>query len=298
MRARQFSVCFSVLLGLLVITAPTRLAAQTPDAAKASDAKQLTPPAEAKRITIYDDLRYREGSSNSWRLDLAMPENFGGEKHPVLMIVHGGGWRNGTKRDRPYRAMLTEFALKGYVTLSVEYRLTGEAPFPACIEDVKCAVRWLRAHADKYRADPNRIAAYGHSAGAHLVLMLAMCPNEAGLEGDGGWNEHSSAITSVIGGSTPTVVSARMGGENAEKYSPLTYIRKGLPPMLLIHGTADTTVRVETADTFVEKLKATGFEDITYLKIENGNHGVAYEHSMDRSMRAMNEFLERTLKVN
>jgi acetyl esterase/lipase len=251
---------------------------------------------QPKRITIHDDLRYREGDTKAWTLDLAVPENFGDERHPALVIIHGGGWRNGTKRDRPYRAMLTEFALKGYVTMSVEYRLTGEAPMPACIEDVKCAVRWLRVHADRYKVDTDRIAAYGHSAGAHLALMLAMTPDVAELEGDGPWREHSSRITSVIGGSTPTVLGQRFG-ENGPKYSPLTYVKKGLPPMLLIHGTADATVRVDTADAFVDKSKETGFEDITYIKIENGNHGVAYEHSMERSMRAMNEFLERTLKL-
>ncbi len=128
--------------------------------------------------------------------------------------------------------------------------------------------------------------------------MLAMCPKEAGLEGDGGWDEYSSSITAVIGGSTPTVVNARLGGENAEKYSPLTYVRKDLPPMLLIQGLADTTVRPETVDAFVEKLKATGFDDLTYVKIEGAPHSVAYEQFMDRSMRAINEFLQRTLKTN
>jgi acetyl esterase/lipase len=167
---------------------------------------------------------------------------------------------------------------------------------PACIEDVKCAVRWLRAHADRYQVDPDRIAAYGHSAGAHLALMLAMTADVAELEGDGPWKEHSSRITSVIGGSTPTTLGQRFG-ENGPKYAPLTYVKKELPPILLIHGTADTTVRVDTADAFVDKLKETGFEDLTYIKIENGNHGVAYEHSLERSMRAMNEFLERTLKL-
>lgn len=289
---------FILFAALATILPSQRLFAQQPDAVKSTPAKEITPPAEAKRIAIFDDLRSRTGDSNSWRLDLAMPENFGGDMHPVLVIVHGGGWRNGTKRDRPYRAMLTEFALKGYVTLSVEYRLVGEAPFPACIEDCKCAVRWLRAHAAEYHADPNRIAAFGHSAGAHLVMMLAMCPKEAGLEGDGGWNEYSSSITSVIGGSTPVSVSPRMAGDNAEKYSPTSYVKKDLPPILLIQGTADTTVRPETVDAFVEKLKAAGVEDLTYLKVEGANHGVAYEQFMDRSMKAINEFLERTLKVN
>ena len=129
------------------------------------------------------------------------------------------------------------------------------------------------------------------------VHLPATSWDMAELEGDGPWKEHSSKITSVIGGSTPTVLGQRFG-DNGGKYSPLTYVKKEMPPMLLIHGTADTTVRVETADTFVEKLKEVGFEDITYVKIDGGNHGVAYEHSMERSMRAMNEFLERTLRLS
>jgi acetyl esterase/lipase len=257
---------------------------------------QTAPQPEPKRITVYDDVRYRDGNSKSWTLDLAVPENFGDEKRPAFVIIHGGGWRAGSKRDRPYRAMLSEYALKGFVTMSVEYRLTGEAPIPACIEDVKCAIRWLRAHADEYKVDTNRIAAYGHSAGAHLVLMLAMTPDVPELEGDGPWKEHSSKITAAIGGSTPTVLGARFS-DAAGKYSPLTYVKKDLPPMLLIHGTADTTVRVDTADTFVEKLKETGFADLTYVKIEGGPHSTAYEQHMDRSMRAMNDFLLQTLDL-
>jgi acetyl esterase/lipase len=280
-----------VLFGTVVV-----LTAVCSHAFVATAVAQDAAPAEPKRITIYDDLRYREGDSKSWTLDLAMPENFGDERHPALVIIHGGGWRAGTKRDRPYRAMLTEFALKGYVTLSVEYRLTGEAPMPACVEDVKCAVRWLRAHADKYKVDPDRIAAFGHSAGAHLVLMLAMTPDVAELEGDGPWKEHSSRITCVIGGSTPTVLGRRFA-EDSEKFSPLTYVKKDLPPMLLIHGVEDTTVRIDTTDAFVEKCKAAGVPDLTYLRVEGASHGVAYEHAMDRSMRAMNEFLERTLQL-
>jgi acetyl esterase/lipase len=279
---------FSVVLMISIVALATLFAAN-------ATAQPAANP-EPKRITIYDDVRYRDGDSKSWTLDLAVPENFGDEKRPAFVIIHGGGWRAGSKRDRPYRAMLSEYALKGFVTMSVEYRLTGEAPIPACIEDVKCAIRWLRAHADQYKVDTNRIAAYGHSAGAHLVMMLAMTPDVAELEGDGPWKEHSSKITAAIGGSTPTVLGARFG-DAAGKYSPLTYVKKDLPPMLLIHGTADTTVRVDTADAFVEKLKEANFVDLTYVKIEGGPHSTAYEQHMDRSMRAMNDFLLSALKI-
>jgi acetyl esterase/lipase len=253
-----------------------------------------TPPGVvAKRIVIQDDIAYRSGDSKAWRLDLAMPENFGGDSHPALVIIHGGGWNAGSKRDRAYRSLLTDYALKGYVTISVEYRFVKEAPFPACIEDVKCAVRWLRAHAKEYHVDPNRIGAYGHSAGAHLVMMLALCPPSAGLEGDGGWNEYSSAINAAAGGSTPTTLPARFG--DSPKYSPTTYIAADAVPILLMHGVQDTTVPVATADEFVDKLKKAGARDVTYVRVENANHDVVYQQFLDRTMSEMDRFFARTL---
>ena len=94
--------------------------------------------------------------------------------------------------------MLIEYALKGYVTLSIDYRLHGDSPFPASMEDVDCAVRWLRAHASEYDVDPERIGAYGHSAGAHLALMLAASPPAPAIQSDCEWDEHSSRVTSVL----------------------------------------------------------------------------------------------------
>jgi len=249
----------------------------------------------AKRIVILDDIAYRPGDSKAWRLDLAMPENFGGELHPALVIIHGGGWNAGSKRDRAYRSLLTDYALKGYVTISVEYRFIKEAPLPACIEDVKCAVRWLRAHAKEYHVDPNRIGAYGHSAGAHLVMMLALCPPSAGLEGDGGWNEYSSTINAAAGGSTPTVLGARFG--DPQKYSPTTYISANAVPILLMHGVDDPIVPVATADEFVDKLKKAGAKDVTYVRVEKANHDVVYQQFLDRTMSEMDKFFARTLQA-
>jgi acetyl esterase/lipase len=250
--------------------------------------------AEPKRITVIDDLAYRSGSSKSWRLDLAMPENFGDEKHPALVIVHGGGWRAGTKRDRPYRTLLLDYALKGYVTVSVEYRLLGEAPFPACIEDVKCAVRWLRAHAAEYHVDADRIGAFGHSAGAHLVLMLAMSPASAGLEGDGGYNEFSSRVNSVVAASTP--VRVRGTGADADRWSPTSYLTNNLPPILLIQGTQDEVISPATVDAFVDKLKRVEGLDVTYLRVTNGVHATAYDMYVETSRNAMERFYARTLR--
>lgn len=246
-----------------------------------------------KRIVIFDDIAYRSGESKAWRLDLAMPENFGEELRPALVIVHGGGWNAGDKRDRSYRSMLLDYALKGYVTISVNYRLTREAPIPACIEDCKCAVRWLKAHAKEYRVDTSRIVAWGHSAGAHLVLMLGLVGPEAGLEGDGGWNEFSSSVTAVAGGSPPTALPARYA--NAEKYSPVSYISDKALPILLIQGTADRLVNPETTDDFVEKLKAAGAKDVRYEKIEGAEHDVAYNNYLDRTSKAIDIFFKDVL---
>jgi acetyl esterase/lipase len=223
-----------------------------------------------------------------------MPEAAAGERLPAIVIVHGGGWSSGSKQSRVYRTMALYYAFKGYVTASVDYRLTGEAPFPACIEDVKCAVRWLRAHADEYHIDPDRIGGFGHSAGAHLVLMLAMCPPSAGLEGDGGASEFSSGLSCVVAASTPTCYG-RGGADPA--WSPITYVgQPRLPPMLLIHGTEDRTVPIAGTDEFVEALKKAGHEDVTYLRVEGADHGVAYEHNLDQTFRAMDALFERTLK--
>jgi len=251
---------------------------------------------EQKVVKVIHDIPYRDGESESWRLDLAAPENFGEEIRPAIVIIHGGGWRAGSKQNMVYRNLLIHYAFQGYVTLSVEYRFDQEAAFPACVEDVKCAVRWLRAHAGQYSVDPDRIGAYGHSAGAHLALMLAMCPPSAGLEGDGGWDEYSSMVNAVAGGSTPTQIGARHSDWGKPEWWPIGYISEDVPPMLLIHGVDDPIVKVELVDDFVEKLKAAGARDLTYIREEGAHHGIAYDQKLDITQPAMDAFFARTLR--
>lgn len=139
-------------------------------------------------VRLIANLSYRDGNP-AWRLDLAVPEPPAKAPRPAIVFVHGGGWRSGDKRRGYFLQGALDYARKGYVCITVNYRLTGEAPFPACIEDVKCAVRWLRAHAGQYDVDPNRIGAYGNSAGAHLVALLGLAGPKAKLEGDGPYQE-------------------------------------------------------------------------------------------------------------
>ena len=260
-------------------------------------------------VVIHPDLSYREGDSDRWKLDLIVPKAESDTPRPAIVFVHGGGWRSGDKRKSTFLNGAIEYAQKGYVTATVNYRLTDEAPFPACIEDVKCAVRWIRENAEKYNINPDKIGGYGNSAGAHLVSMLGLAGPEANLEGEGPWQDQSSLIQAVCASATPTDFAlfgrnpdedpkwAESGYDPAELSrlsSPITHVKADAPPFLLIHGTADTTVSIQHGDNFVEALEKAGAKDVTYLRIEGSGHGVYTQHR-DETHPAMEAFFARTL---
>lgn len=270
--------------------------APAPDAAPVAAAPAI--PGIGDAVRVYDDIPYRSGDSDAFRLDLALPPDDGAALRPAIVIVHGGGWRAGSKQDAVYRGLLLDYANQGYVTVSVEYRLVGEAPFPAAIADVKCSVRWLRAHADALRVDRERIGTYGHSAGAHLALMLGVSADNPDLDGDGcDWMDHSSEVATVAAGATPTDPGERLRDQwGRPEWWPAGYISGDAPPILLLQGTADPIVRVELVDDYVEKMRAAGAE-VEYVRVEGGTHGVAYLDNLDVTKPAMDAFFARTLKA-
>lgn len=282
-------------------------------------------------VTVVADIAYRDGPSKAWRLDLAMPAEPSDKPRPAIVFVHGGGWRSGDKRSDNFLRPTLEFAAKGYVCMTVNYRLLNETSIAGCVEDVKCAIRWLRAHAKEYGVDPKRIGAYGNSAGAHLVAMLGLCPPSAGLEGDGPWQEHSSMVQAVVASATPTSFmvpmnermrkqttdssnnqqqrssprsadggSARspfggMSEEMRKKISPMTYVNADAPPFLLVHEESDRTVGVYHADNFVKALREAGAEDVTYMRYTDGaGHGV-FGAKIKETGPAREAFFARTL---
>jgi acetyl esterase/lipase len=255
-------------------------------------------PGATQQLQVFSDVPYRSGESQAFRLDLALPPRAGNELRPAIVIVHGGGWAAGSKTDAVYQGLLLDYARQGYVTTSVEYRLTREAPFPTAVADVKCAVKWLRAHAAGLGVDPDRIGAYGHSAGAHLVMMAALVPESAGLDGDDcDWQGVSGNVNVVAAGSAPTEGGARQPAERQKpEYWPIGYISRDAPPMLVIQGTADPIVRAELTDSFIEKIKAAGAPDVTYIRIEGGDHDVAYSDALNVTRPAMDSFFVRTLR--
>lgn len=148
-----------------------------------------------KNIDAQLDLTYATYGDRKLILDLFTPKDADGSK-PAIVVVHGGGWLNGDKTK--FRALAIELASRGYVTAAIEYRLGGEALFPAGIHDCNAAVRYLRAHAEKYDIDPQRIGAVGGSAGGHLVGLMATGWRNEQLQGDGGWSDQTSKLQAAI----------------------------------------------------------------------------------------------------
>ncbi len=271
-------------------------------------------------IALQSDLGYREGKSAAWKLDLAYPKDPGTKGRPALLIIHGGGWIEGDKSSftsLKYWAPgnIIDFAKLGFVAATVNYRLSGEAPFPAALGDCKCAVRWLRAHAQDYHIDVNRIGAYGNSAGGHLALLLGLTDKSDGLEGDGPYQDQSSAVQAVVSDSGPVdldfrnpensglakVISQFLAGppetlaERIQRASPASYVKSALPPLLLIYGAADTQVTIGPVDSFVLALQKAGLKDLTYLRLGLVDHCPYSLVKMERLYPIVDDFFVRTL---
>jgi acetyl esterase/lipase len=228
-----------------------------------------------------------------------------------VIFIHGGAWKGGYRQM--YHYYCTKFAEHGYVAATISYRLTSEAPFPAAVEDAKCAVRWLRANAEKYGVDANKIAVAGGSAGGHLALMVAYSPGDVKLEGNGGNKDVSSqvqAVTSLYGPTDLTTDTARsksdvmkfLGGKTMDEQSdvyrlasPITHVTKDDPPTLVIHGSIDSTVPIDQAELLVDVLKNKGVE-FDFDRVEGWPHAMDLEPDVNRHcLMKMFEFFDKHL---
>lgn len=188
--------------------------------------------------------RTRYGEDAAQRIELWLPEKSDGER-PLVIFFHGGGWHSGAPED--YRFVARTLGDKGYAVALAGYRLGPEGRFPAMLEDSAAAVRWVRDNAGKYGADTGRLALMGHSAGAYNALMLGLDSRWLAAAG-----VPQAAIAGVIGLAGPadfypwTSDSARnaMGHvRDPAQTQPIAFARGNAPPILLLHGTADTVVR-------------------------------------------------------
>ena len=263
-------------------------------------------------VELRENVAYREGNEK-WKLDLMLPKNREDETCPVIVFIHGGGWRNGDKASGVFRDYPLEYASRGYVCASINYRLVDEGTILDCIADCKCAVRWLRAHAEEFSIDVNNFGAYGNSAGAHLVAMLGLSSAQNELEGDGPNRDYSSAVKAVCCAATPTNfrlwgeevrsgggrAAALFGEEDTERAmelaSPVTHVTRSSPPFLMVHGTADTTVPVQQSDDLHALFQEKKSQDVTYLRIDGAGHGVFRQHASE-TVPAMQKFFDRVLR--
>jgi acetyl esterase/lipase len=275
-------------------------------------------PAHRGDVNVLLNLPYRTRADRSCTLDLALPAGAQGKPRPAIVVIHGGGWIEGDKSSfvTPSNRVpgnIRDFAELGFVAAAINYRLSKEAPYPAALDDCRCAIRWLRAHAAQYEVDPARIGAYGNSAGGHLALLLALTDGPA--EPGEPYSRESSGVQAAVSDSGPidlihqaregaiqTVVRRFMGGPPDEprvaeyrRASPSEYVAAKGPPMLLIYGEADEQVDVKVADRFVAALSQAGRKDVTYIRLAGVGH---CPHSLVRIpylRQVVNDFFIRTL---
>lgn len=270
----------------------------------------LTEPALAE-ITIRRGETYVDYGEASLQADLYIPEGEG--PFPGLLLVHGGGWRAGSRQQMGLIASLA--AMRGYTAMTIDYRHAPEHPFPAQIHDCKAAVRWMRQQADDLKLNPNRIGGYGYSAGGHLVALLGTTAPTDGLEGDtegdGTKNDTiSTRLQAVVAGGAPCEfrtlpedkpwLSYWLGGtrrQQPEAYrtaSPAAYVTADDPPMLFFHGGNDQLVPVKSPQLMVSLCEKAGVP-AELLVVEGESHGSP--KVKQESLEAAEAFLAKYLKA-
>lgn len=291
----------SLLAVMLVLTgglAVARAEEAGPALKKAPQAGQGARAARARVIPddleLLRDVEFGKGGERALKIDILRLKQAPAGPMPVLVYIHGGAWRAGSKNDMP--GLCIALAREGYLCASVEYRLSQEAVFPAQIEDCKCAIRFLRAQAKEYRINPDRIGVWGHSAGGHLVALLGTTGDVKELEGKGGWQDQSSRVQAVVDCFGPTDLtqmgdgpqiahnapespeSLLIGGsvlenkDKAAKANPITYVSKDDPPFLIMHGDKDPLVPLSQSEILLEALKKAGVDAALHV-VKGAGHG-------------------------
>lgn len=253
--------------------------------APAQQPPQPTP--ELLPLVIHRDVTFATIDGQKLQLDIVRPKAPG--PYPGVVVLHGGAWKVGNRKD--VASFAESLAAHGYVVASVSYRLAPKAKFPAQIEDVRTAVRFLRANAREYDIDPKRFAATGFSAGGHLSLLLGTADKSAGLDGtlypdqDG----RVQCVASYFGPTDLSLYAATEGLEDAfmvpllgkevktdrtlyKKASPIDYVTKDDPPVLMFHGTFDFVVPIVHSERMLTKLKEAGVP-AELVKFPGEGHG-------------------------
>ena len=248
-----------------------------------------------RSIKVTENIAYRTDVGPSTVLDVAEPQFGPQTNRPAILIIHGGGWSAGSKNDMVYRTLMVDYAMKGYVVCNMNYRLVQEAPLPACIEDVRCAIRWMKANAQQLGIDPQRIGTYGHSAGGHLSLMAGVAADSKSFADDKDpLKEFDCSVACAAGGAPPTEIGRAGEWADHTEWWPIGYIGKSKTPFLVLQGGEDPVVRPNLTEDWVVKMQRAG-ASVDYVKV-HGDHGVAFDKQLEFTRPAMDAFYARHLK--
>jgi acetyl esterase/lipase len=261
--------------GLLLLTAAlvatSSLPGQNPARPKGGWGKQVELKVPAN-VEVVPDIVYATYGGRQLKLDLYLPKPRPAKPVPGIIGIRGGGWQRGDKEG--FAPITANLAARGFAAASIEYRTMKEAKFPACVNDCKAAVRWMRAEGSRYGIRPNAIGAIGGSAGGHLAALLGTSYKATDLEGDGGHPGISSRVQAVVamapvfdfrtlagvkekGGEVPRTLFAN-DEKQLKLFSPATYLDADSAPVLLMHSMADDTVPYRQSLDMLESAKKAG----------------------------------------
>ncbi|GAB5404940.1 MAG: hypothetical protein Aurels2KO_31710 [Aureliella sp.] len=274
-----------------------------------------TAPASENRSPTYRDVEYAKVGDRSLLLDIYFPTKVENKKLPLVVWIHGGAWRAGSKAKVPVTRWLDE----GFAIASVEYRLSPEARFPAQVHDIKAAIRFLRQSASKYQLDEERFVIAGASAGGHLAALVGVTNEHVELEGSVGDVKESSRVQAIVSfygasnletilsQSTEHGLSVRvpalkllLGGLPSEVTglarlaSPVRHVDTNDPPLLLIHGDADPQMPPEQSDELHARYKKYGLRSELFV-VEGGEHGGSQFYTQKR-LASLASLLKESLR--
>ncbi len=258
--------------------------------------------------TIRKGIVYGQGGNRDLKLDLYQP-NGHIHNHTAVLLLHGGGWRMGDKSMMELFG--PELARLGFLAVAPEYRLLGESPWPAQLEDVKAAIRWTRSNADSLDIHPDRIVVLGFSAGAHLALMAGGTPDTPVSGGTGESSTVSDRVAGVVSFFPPiefttgdpipgvnhasALLDESATEEEAKQASPISYVSEVYPPTFLLHGTADQMVPFTTSRRMFDALNERGVTVELHLYPHPYHEFVRLPSMLATVMSEIALFLKRTV---
>jgi len=288
----------------LFLCAAIVMAAPKPD-------KEQSPLKVPDSVIIERDVEFSRVGDRPLLLDVVRPKKESVRPRPVVVHIHGGGWSGGDK-TQALSGLMVAADKYDYIGFTIGYRLTGEASWPAQINDCKAGIRWIKSQAAKYHLDPDKIAVWGHSAGGHLVSLLGTTGDIGSFNGKDGIPDASARVTCVVDWAGPSDlltyadkskasdpksgIARLLGGPLAEKLdlaraaSPVNHVSSDSAPFLIMHGTKDPMVPITQAEELVAALEKVHVP-VTFVRIDGGGHGIAGDEVKQRVYTFLDKYL-------